>query len=119
VSFSSSSANPTASSATRTISWQVIDKDAANPGTNATSTVVTTTVTITAVNNVPTLTAFTSSPITGVEDSVITLRYSDLIGSGSQQAQVADADGTVTALGVRELLSGSLRIGADLASATA
>lgn len=57
VTFSSSSANPTAISATRTISWQVTDQDNTSP---ATSTVVTSTVTITPVNNVPTLSAFPS-----------------------------------------------------------
>jgi hypothetical protein len=115
VSYSTTSANPTATSTTRTISLQVTD--VGTPAA-ANSTVTTNTVNLTAVNNNPTLTVFSAGAVSGLEDSTITIRYSDLIGNGSAQGQVADADGSVNVLEVRELLSGSLLLGATQATAT-
>ena len=116
VTYSSSSSNPTGGgSASRTVSWQVTDRDNSSP---ATSAVVTSSVTLTAVNNNPTLSTFSAPLINGAEDTTITIRYSDLIGSVSGQAQVADVDGTVTSLEVTELLSGTLKIGTSLGTAT-
>jgi hypothetical protein len=116
VTFSSSSDNPTATSSSRTLSWQVTDKDATTP---ASSTVLTSTLTLTGVNDTPTLTDFSGPLASGGEDTETTLTYSDLIGNTGNKAQVADADGTVSSLKVDKLLSGSLRIGSSSATATA
>ena len=116
VAYRSSSSDPTAGSNSRTISWQVTDRDGTSP---ATSTAISSSVTITPVNNTPTLGTFSAGAVSGLEDSTITIRFSDLIGNGTGQAQVADADGTVSSLVVKELLSGSLKIGSSEALATA
>ena len=116
VTFSSSSDTPTATSASRTLSWRVTDKDATTP---VTSTVFTSTLTLTGVNDTPTLTDFAGTLASGGEDTEITLTYADLIGNTGNKAQVADADGTVTSLMVDKVLSGSLRLGSSAATATA
>ncbi|WP_262963737.1 FG-GAP-like repeat-containing protein [Methylobacter psychrophilus] len=79
------------------------------------ATAIQTTVDVTPVNDVPTLTAFTSTLATGTEDTSITITVADLVAQGDQ----ADSDGTVTAFVVNAITTGSLRIGADAASATA
>ena len=112
IAYSSSSSNPTATSSSRTISWQVTDLDNNSP---ATSTLSTSSITITPVNNNPTLVAFSPGAFSGLEDSTITLSYSDLIVAGSG----TDLDGTVSSLLVKELLSGSLRLGSSEVAATA
>jgi hypothetical protein len=94
----------------------VTDKDANTP---ATSTVLTSTLNLSAVNDTPTLTDFSGPLAAGGEDTEITLTYSDLIGNTGNKAQVADADGTVTSLKVDKLLSGSLRLGSSAVTATA
>jgi alpha-tubulin suppressor-like RCC1 family protein len=116
VSYSSTSPDPTLTSTSRTIS--VVVTDVGSPSA-ASSNVATTTVNVTPVNNRPTLTVLGIGVVSGTEDQAITIRYSDLIGSGTGQGQVADVDGTVSALEVRELLSGSLLLGSSFATATA
>jgi hypothetical protein len=116
--FSSSSDNPTATSSSRTLQWQITDKDA-TPANQASSDLFTTTINLTAVNDTPTLDVFTAGAVSGGEDSTITIRYGDLIGPGISQAQVADVVGTVSSLVVKELLSGSLRLGSSESTATA
>jgi hypothetical protein len=94
VTFSSSSDTPTATSASRTLSWQVTDKDANTP---ATSAVVTSTLTLSAVNDNPTLTGFSAPVATGAEDSAVEISLAALLAAGNE----ADVDGQVTAFVVQ------------------
>jgi ELWxxDGT repeat protein len=73
------------------------------------------TVSITAVNDAPTLTTFTSSVATGNEDSEIPVTFASL----QSQGNAADIDGTVTAFVIKAVNSGALRIGTDALTATA
>ena len=108
VTYASTSDTPTATSSSRTISWAV------NDGVN-TSTAVTSTINITAVNDAPTLTSFASVVGTTLEDTQTTISFSDLTAQGNE----ADVDGTVTAFEVQAVSSGTLLIGTSLGTATA
>ena len=65
-------------------------------------------------NAAPTLTAFSAAVDTTIEDSVVEITFADLAAKGNE----ADADGTVDAFVVKSVSNGSLKIGADAASAT-
>ena len=111
VTFDSPSEHPTASAATRTLSWSVTDKDTQAP---ATSLVGTSKLVIESVNDAPTLSAFSSVVSSGAEDSEIVISLADLLAGG----EAADVDGSVTAMRVAAVTSGTLRIGTSAASAT-
>ncbi|MFI3156133.1 MAG: hypothetical protein QX199_08235 [Methylococcaceae bacterium] len=66
-------------------------------------------------NSAPTLTAFTSVIASGNEDSEMTVGFADLQAQGNE----ADIDGTVDSFVIKALSSGSLKIGASAATATA
>lgn len=114
ITFASSSDNPTASSAARTISWQITDQDLATPGSNASSGVVTSSLTITPVNDAPGFSAFSGVIATTNEDTEVQISLADL----AARANATDVDDTVTAYVVQSLSSGSLRLGASAATAT-
>jgi len=67
------------------------------------------------VNSAPTLTTFASTVATGDEDTEITVTFANLQAQGDE----ADIDGTVTAFVISAISSGSLKIGASAATATA
>ncbi len=62
----------------------------------------------------PSLTAFSQAVASGLEDSVITVSYAQLLAA----SDASDADGTVTGFVVQAVSGGSLLIGASKASAT-
>ncbi len=70
---------------------------------------------VTAVNDAPTLTAFSSAVTGGNEDSVITTTFANLQSRGND----TDVDGTVTAFVVKAVSTGTLKIGTSAAAATA
>jgi uncharacterized delta-60 repeat protein len=114
IGYSNSSDTPPASVQ---IDWTFSDGNAAAAqGTGGALTATgSTTVNITPTNDAPTLTAFTSPAASVNEDAEQTLSLADLLVAGNE----ADVDGTVTAMVVKAVSSGSLRIGADATSATA
>lgn len=63
----------------------------------------------------PTLTSFSAPVDTVAEDTQVEITFAELQAQGNE----ADADGTVQAFVVRSVASGTLRIGASAASATA
>ena len=69
---------------------------------------------IAAVNDAPVLSAFTTSAATGAEDTEIQVTFASLNGQGT----ASDIDGTVVAFVVKQITSGTLRIGTDSFSAT-
>ncbi len=72
-------------------------------------------VNITGTNDIPTLTAF-AAPIDATnEDTAVAITLADLLAQGNQ----ADLDGTVTGFVIKSVASGTLKIGADAASAQA
>ena len=100
VTFNSTSLNPTdyGSNTTRTVTWQLND----GSGSNNLSTVVTTTLNVTAVNDPPTLTG-TSGTAAFTEGQAVTLSPSATVADpdnlGLQGATVKVAGGTFTADG--------------------
>jgi len=72
-------------------------------------------VTITGTNDVPTLSAFTAAVDTTNEDTAVEITLADLIAQGNE----ADVDGSVSAFVIKSVASGTLKIGADAASAQA
>ena len=68
-----------------------------------------------AVNDAPTLTAFTSAIASGNEDSQITVSLANLLAQGNE----ADLDGTVSAFVIKAVSSGTLKIGTSAGTATA
>jgi hypothetical protein len=72
------------------------------------------TVSVTVVNDAPTLTTFSAPVSTGNEDSEMTVTFADLQNQGDE----ADVDGTVTAFVVKAVSSGTLKIGMSAATAT-
>ncbi|UCU92299.1 cadherin domain-containing protein [Hydrogenophaga taeniospiralis] len=111
VMFDSPSEHPTASAATRTLSWSVTDQDVRAP---ATSAVGTSTLVIEGANDAPTLSAFSDAVASGAEDSAIAISLADLLSGGNE----ADVDGSVTAMRVAAVASGTLRIGDSAGTAT-
>lgn len=67
------------------------------------------------ISQAPTLTAFGAPVDTGAEDTQVEIAFAELQAQGNE----ADADGTVRAFVVRSVASGTLRIGASAATATA
>lgn len=72
-------------------------------------------VNVTAANSLPTLTAFAAAVATTLEDTEVQITLGQLLAQGNE----ADADGTVTGFRVTAVTSGSLRVGASAATATA
>jgi len=79
------------------------------------STPATQSFTLVAVNDAPTLTAFTATVATINEDSEAPITMAQLLAQGNE----ADVDGTIASFVVKAVSSGSLRIGATAATATA
>jgi len=65
-------------------------------------------------NQIPTLTQFSEPVETTNEDTEVEIAFSKLMATGNE----SDADGTVEGFVVKSVTSGTLRIGADAASAT-
>ncbi len=85
-----------------------------NDGTIESSSANTISLAVTPVNDAPTFTTLSSAVKTGNANSAITVNFADLTSKGNE----ADIDGTVDAFVVKALSSGTLKIGADAASAT-
>ena len=79
------------------------------------ATAIQATMNVTAVNDAPTLTAFTSTIGTVAEDTLATISLADLVAKGDE----VDVDGTVTGFVVKAVSSGTLKIGASEGAATA
>jgi alpha-tubulin suppressor-like RCC1 family protein len=71
-------------------------------------------VSVGAINDSPTLTNFSGPVITGTEDSPIPITFADLMAKGDE----ADIDSAVTGFVVKEVTTGSLKIGTSEGSAT-
>ncbi|QTA82016.1 HYR domain-containing protein [Desulfonema limicola] len=72
-------------------------------------------VSVTPVNDIPTLTAFAAVVDTTPEDTEVEITFAELETQGDE----ADADGTVTAFVVKAVSTGTLKIGTDAATAAA
>ncbi|QTA78941.1 Immunoglobulin-like fold-containing protein [Desulfonema limicola] len=92
--------------------FETVVKD--NSGVLSITTGVTAQVSVTLVNNIPTLTAFASFVDTANEDTEVEITLADLAAQGNE----ADLDGTITAFVVKAVSTGTLKIGADSAAAT-
>ena len=79
------------------------------------SAAVQATLAVTAVNDAPTLTAFSSAVAVGNEDSTVPVTFADL----QNQGNAADLDGSVDGFVIKTLSSGSLKIGTSADSASA
>ena len=77
-------------------------------------TPIQTKISITSLNNPPTLTDFSSVVGGGNKDSVIPITLENLLTQGNE----IDVDGTVTAFVIKSLTSGSLKIGTSSINAT-
>ncbi|MDZ4328792.1 MAG: cadherin-like domain-containing protein, partial [Pseudomonas sp.] len=84
-------------------------------GDGIVSTAVSQSFTLAPVNDAPTLTAFSAAVATVAEDSEAQITLAQLLAQGNE----ADVDGTVSAFVIKAVSSGSLRIGATAATATA
>lgn len=73
-----------------------------------------TTVSVNAVTDAPTLTAFSAAVAVGDEDSQVAVTFADLLAQGNE----ADVDGVVTAFVITAVRNGSLKIGASAETAT-
>ncbi|MEI7839778.1 MAG: tandem-95 repeat protein [Methylococcaceae bacterium] len=100
-----------------TVSVQIHDTGGTTIGGIDTSAAQTFAITVNPVNDAPTFTSFSEAVATGNEDTQISVTMGDLSGKGNEN----DVDGldTVTAFIVKALTSGTLKIGANSASATA
>ena len=76
---------------------------------------VTVQVSVTDVNDIPTLTTFAAVVDTTNEDTEVEVTFAELAAQGDE----ADSDGSVTGFVVQSVTSGTLRIGANAGSATA
>ncbi|MFI3156459.1 MAG: VCBS domain-containing protein, partial [Methylococcaceae bacterium] len=85
-----------------------------NSGTES-STAIQATVSVTAVNDVPTLTAYTTVVDTVNEDTQVEITLAELQAQGNE----ADADGTVDAFVIKAVSTGSLKIGTSAVEASA
>ena len=106
--YSNSSDTPSSSAQ---IDWTFNDGDS----TGALSTTGSTTVTITAVNDAPTLTAFAAPVAKGADNQQCEITLNALLAQGDE----VDVDGTVTAFVVKEISTGTLTLGTSASSATA
>jgi hypothetical protein len=91
----------------RSISFTATD----NSGGSAS---LTQTVTVTAVNDLPTLTLFNGAVDTTIETTEVEITFAELVAKGNE----TDVDGTVESFHIKSVSSGNLRIGLDAASAT-
>lgn len=107
VQYNHASADPTAG--VRTLTVQVTDAAGANSA-NAVSSI-----TVTPANNPPTLTGFGDAVGVTTEDTEVEIDLAAVLAAGDE----GDVDGSVTSFRVTSIASGSLRLGADAASATA
>ena len=114
ITFTTTNDDPTTNSTTRTVSWQVVDKDAGGSN-NVTSESKTSQITITPLNDVPTLTSMTGTIDTTNEDTAVEISLSDLLAQGNE----ADSDGNVSAFIVKSVATGQLTIGTSSTTATA
>lgn len=105
--YENTSLNPTAGN--RTLSFQATDAS----GLASTSSV--STISVSGVNNRPTLTAFADSVDTTLEDTEVEVTFAEIAAQGNE----SDADGTVTAFVVKSVPTGSLKIGLTVDTATA
>jgi Ca2+-binding RTX toxin-like protein/methionine-rich copper-binding protein CopC len=103
--FNNSSDTP--STAERSITLTVSDN-------NGGSTTLVRQVSVTPVNDVPTLTEIINPVATTAEDTAVEITFASLKAKGN----AADIDGSVDGFVVQHLSSGSLKIGADAATAT-
>lgn len=72
-------------------------------------------ITVTPVNDAPTLTSFAAVADTTNEDTQVEITFAELTAQGDE----ADVDGTVDAFVVKSVTSGTLKIGTSAATATA
>ncbi|MDM8535267.1 Ig-like domain-containing protein [Desulfobacterales bacterium HSG17] len=72
-------------------------------------------ISVTPVNDIPTLTVFTAPVDSMEEDNTVEITFEDLTAQGDED----DVDGTITAFVVTSVSSGSLKIGTDVSTATA
>ncbi|MEM7468101.1 MAG: DUF4347 domain-containing protein, partial [Pseudomonadota bacterium] len=79
------------------------------------TTAIQTQVTVSDINDAPTLTSFTSTIESTNEDTEVEITFVELTAQGDE----ADIDGIVNSFVVQAVSSGTLRIGADAGSATA
>ena len=79
------------------------------------STLSVSTISVSGVNNRPTLTAFADSVDTTLEDTEVEITFAKIAAQGNE----SDADGTVTAFVVKSVPTGSLKIGLTVDTATA
>ncbi|MFZ4526110.1 MAG: Ig-like domain-containing protein [Chlorobium sp.] len=105
-----SNASDTPSSSAQ-IDWSFSDGDSTGPLIAKGSTPVT----ITAVNDAPTLTAFAAPVANGAENQSLEITFNTLLAQGNE----ADADGSVTAFVVNAVSTGTLTLGTSASSATA
>ncbi|MDP1772665.1 MAG: DUF4347 domain-containing protein [Methylobacter sp.] len=82
---------------------------------NTASPNIAATVTVAAVNDAPTLTAFASTVDTVNEDTEVEITLAELKAQGDE----ADVDGTVDAFVIKAVSTGSLKIGTSAGAATA
>jgi hypothetical protein len=87
----------------------------ASDGTLLSGTAIQVTASVAAVNDAPTFTAMSESVVTTLEDTEVVITLADLLG----KANDADEDGTVTSFVIKEIRSGTLKIGTSLGSAVA
>ncbi|NPC58853.1 beta strand repeat-containing protein, partial [Caenimonas soli] len=114
VTYHSTSDDPTAVSASRTIEWKVTDANSDGAGAT-TSAAGTSTINVTAVNDAPTLTTMAAPVDTVNEDTQVEVTFAEIAAQGDE----ADVDGTVTAFVVKAVSSGTLLIGTSAGTATA
>ena len=108
VTYASSSDNPTASSTSRTIAWQVIDSGLAS------SAIASGSFTVIPVNDAPGFSSLSQGVVRIEEDSTAEIGFAPLLAASN----ASDSDGQVTAFVVQGVSSGSLKLGttADLAT---
>ncbi|HEY9834907.1 MAG TPA: cadherin-like domain-containing protein, partial [Stenomitos sp.] len=106
ITFSSSSDNPTATSTSRTISWQVNDGSGQN--NNNLSTAVTSTINITAINDAPVLGSAASGSLSYTENAAATIISSTGLG-------IAEPDNT-TIQSATIQITGNFQTGQDVLS---
>jgi hypothetical protein len=126
VTFTTSNATPAAVQAlVRNITYENVSENPStavrsvrfvlNDGDGGTGTAAFKTVSITAVNDPPTLTSFASVVETTTEDTEVEITFAELAAQGD----AADIDGTVVAFVVNNVATGTLRIGTSAGTATA
>ena len=88
VKFNSTAADPTVTSSSRTISWQVTDANSANVGAK-TSNTLTSTISITAINAAPTLTGTGTASYT--ENGTAAVLFSGITVADTDDTQIVSA----------------------------